>query len=323
MEVRGIVRKMEMIERLYICESGLELVLKECRRFKQQEKECTGSLAGTGFPFSWIITHPSPPGPDVVSSYGGVMSDAAYQNRFLAEVRSVYPLCLYQGDYHLHPMYFPALSHRDKTTCHQMLLDQYNRHLKAIPVLLVTYGQKEECHAFVARLTPDLQSVELREIDFQVVPDDHFLVRSTLGLDEGEKLVTSAEIAARLTEGRDEAVKRRGLLMERPFFQTEVGMNRLRHELEILQERFGVPPECSQIDQDSVAIRMKMIREVLILLPPEFPLNSPSCFYTDSRGRFRELSGLVSNWNSLCACADVIEKALKVVNRNKKRGRRR
>ncbi len=77
-----------------------------------------------------------------------------------------------------------------------MLLDQNNRHQEAIPVLLVTYGREEECHAFSARLEPDLQSVRIREVELKVLADDHFLVQATLGLEKGEKLVTSAEIVA-------------------------------------------------------------------------------------------------------------------------------
>jgi len=312
-----------MTERLYICQSALEVVSKECWKYKQQEKECTGSLAGTGFPLSWIITYAAPAGPNVVSSFGGVTSDAGYQNRFLAEIRTVHPLCQYQGDYHLHPMYLPALSQQDQRTCHQMLLDQYNRHLEAIPVVLVTYGQKEEYHASAVRLTPDLQSVRVKEIEFQVVPDDDFLVRSTLGLEEGDKLVTSAEIVARLADAEGEAGKRSGPFIEPPFFHTESGMTRLQYELESLRERFDAQPECSQIDQETVAIQMKIIKDILILLPPEFPLNPPSLFYAASKRKFRQVSGLAPNWNSLCTCADVLENALKSINRNEKKNARR
>ena len=322
-KVKGIRRKEGMIERLYICESALEVVSEECRKYKKQDKECTGSLAGTGFSFSWIITYAAPAGTNVVSSFGGVTSDAGYQNRFLAEIRSVHPLCRYQGDYHLHPMYLPGLSHQDKRTCHQMLLDQYNRHLEAILVLLVTYGQKEEFHAFAARLTPDLQAVRVKEIEFQVVPDDDFLVRSTLGLDEGEKLVASAEIVARLADADGEAGKCSGPFIEQPFFHTEGGMRRLQYELESLRERFDAQPECSQIDQETVAIQIRIIKDILILLPPEFPLNPPSLFYAASKGKFRQVSELAPNWNSLSTCADILENALKSINRNGKKNARR
>ncbi len=119
-----------------------------------------------------------------------------------------------------------------------------------------------------------------------------------------------------MSDVEGEAGSRSGPFIEQPFFHTESGIKRLHHELETLRERFQVQPDCCEIDGRSVAIRLRVIREIVLVLPPEFPLNPPSLFYVSSKRRVRELTGSVAGWNSLRTCADLLENALKVINRD-------
>lgn len=238
-------------------------------------------------------TYALPTGPDAAQSAAHLRTDADYQNELLNAIRRQLPNVDYVGDWHVHPMWLPALSHTDLHTAERILRDE-GAHRKQILMLLGTAKNKTPpiVLAFVARLNA-AGSLEVTEMPLECVARNSDVVVSRLG----QPLPPLDDI----------------LRQDKPH-EVPVGhrnADRIHADLELIRSNLHAEANTWACNECLGAVVRKGKREAFVVFPPEYPIGAPQVFAGSlDHGPLRPIA-LRYGWSSLHCLTDLVEIALR------------
>ncbi|MBK9265633.1 MAG: hypothetical protein IPM54_38320 [Polyangiaceae bacterium] len=275
-----------------ITEEAFEAIADAVDEGRRRRMELGGSIVALENKDHTLVAYAVPTGPRADQGPGHLRTDADFQNHALAAIRGRLPQLTYVGDWHVHPMWLPALSGTDQSTAERILREDgaTRNHLllllgtakaKAAPIVL----------AFMVRMD-DAGFLQVDEIPLERVRRDSDAVVAQLG----RPLPPLEELLADVKTG-DTPVQHRGA-------------NRIHADLEMVQKdlRAQTSPWGSGDMLGAVIRRGK--REAFVLFPPEYPLGAPQVFAGSlERGPLRPIP-LRYGWSSLHCLADIVEVAL-------------
>jgi hypothetical protein len=304
------------IAAIHIVQSALETIQDECWNWRNQGKECGGSLLGTYIDGCLVILFALRTGGNAEQSYAGLRTDNDYQNRLFQRIFEHYPSLKgklrYLADYHLHPMYCPRLSATDHRQCYEILTDS-DYGLEELPIILVTYNQGQEVLCpFLVSLSANEQ-VLIEEAHLEIIQSDDPMVREILqdvyvGVDDIAHTMKLEE------NTRESAIPD---LVGQSVFQTQFGEELLESEKAEIHQLTGSEPELTTLEGGVICMTFNFGNiEFRVVFPPEYPLNGPNVLLrTDETGDF-ELIKPSFHWNSLCAVYDIVREVIQDVDQN-------
>jgi proteasome lid subunit RPN8/RPN11 len=98
---------------IFITEQVLDEITEATRRGRQQSLEFGGSLLAHEQDGEILVAYALPTGPSAKQGPGHLQTDVNFQNIAIERVRRRCPGLHYVGDWHVHPMWMPYLSHTD------------------------------------------------------------------------------------------------------------------------------------------------------------------------------------------------------------------
>lgn len=279
--------------RILITQDAFQSIADAVDQGKRHSMEFGGSLVALETNGEILVAYALPTGPDAAQSAAHLRTDANFQNELLNAIREQLPRLDYVGDWHVHPMWLPALSHTDLHTAERILREE-GAHRKHVLLLLGTAKNKNPpiVLAFVARLNATGR-LEVDEMPLECVARNSDAVVSRLGhplpaLEDLTKNDKPHEVPVRHREAQ-----------------------RIHADLESIRTYLHAEAEPWASDECLGAVVRKGKREAFVVFPPEYPIGAPLVFAGSlEHGPLRPIP-LRYGWSSLHCLVDVVAIALR------------
>jgi len=291
---------MEITE-VEITDEAFGLIVQAAREAKAQDRELGGSLLAHEQDGRVLIAYAVPTGPSADRGPGHILTDAAFQNEAMRKIRLKLPVLRYIGDWHIHPMYLPDLSGRDRETA-RLILHDPDMGRKYLILLLATAppGGAPVVLGFVARLS-QRGSVVIGKLPITRVARDSAAVISRLGhpLLSLEQVLQADDVL--ISTPAQQAID---------AFEDRATARIIEDDLAEIRASLGADASLWKDDELFAAQIRRGDREAFVVFPPEYPLGAPQVFAgAPDEGPLAPIA-LRFGWSTLHRLADPVSEAL-------------
>ena len=295
------------MHKILITDDAMQVIRKEAIHFKRMGVEAGGSLVGIQGVDTTIILYAIPTGPAASQGGAHIVTDDDYQNECIRYIYRHYAKraikVVYLIDWHVHPMYLPSLSSTDTNSCREILKDSDHSYLQGLPLILITFQSNRLMHV-PFWITLNGHRLNIEDADLEIVsPRDKRITRALRGHD----YVPLDTLRTSKTDTR--RVQPSAAL---PLFAS-ITPERLKAETTEMKDLIGVTPSLKKICSGCQCLEVKTEEHTLVaVLPPEFPINPPSCFVRSDGSAFEEFFP-TRPWNSFFRIADIFQQKLQSI----------
>lgn len=284
------MREHDNNKKAYIAYSAYEAILQECSKWERTE---TGTvLVGVQIPDGYIVTKALPPGPGAKRTPGSFSPDIEYVQKELEAYRFRHPGEDFLGIHHQHPGWLNHPSSGDVWQAREILNDpDYKINGRLLSIISVRHNGGIRMYPY--QITTE--ATEFVPLYFKILNDDN------------SEMTTLLSQSASLKSGEVFDKKATSFWNDQPFqwYHTPTGKRRLEEDILSIQNESGVLPKVIKVRDGVVIIEA---RRLLMVYPPEYPLNSPRFFIQKRDLQLREIYGPSSfhPWNSTRSLNDLI-----------------
>ena len=286
-------------KRVFIARSAQEVVFQGAKAARRSNVEFGGSVLAMENSHHWVVTHCVPTGEDAFQGSAHIVTDHRYQNRAVEALTRKFPKIGYVGDWHIHPMYMPQLSHTDRMTAAAMLEDEC-RHRQAILLLLCTLrddGQKELL-AFDAKRSRG--GIATQSLQLELIEDHDRMMMDALG----GAYVSVDSVLEKFEEDLD---------LDHPNDHETPRHQHTAHiakELEIIESKLDATTHLIAHGSLLAAEIRRNDSAALVIFPPEYPYGAPHVFSGGLHDTHASAVELKTGWSSLHELVDPVQRAL-------------